>query len=75
MPDFVVMTKDREKRILAASDEKHIKLFEEIGYRMTGKGFDEDSAALVEEGIQRPVLKREKELERKFDRVISVLMG
>lgn len=75
MRDFVIMTKDCEKRILAADDEQHIKLLEEIGYRITGWGYDEDSAPLVEESIQRPVLKREKALEQKFDKVIKVLMG
>ena len=75
MRDFVIMTKDCEKRILAADDEQHIKLLEEIGYRITGRGYDEDSAPLVEESIQRPVAKREKVLEQKFDKVIKVLMG
>lgn len=74
MPEFVIMTKDGEKRLLDAGDVRHIKLFEEIGYRMTGKGFDEDSAALVEEGIQLPVLRLEKVLEQKLDKVIRILL-
>lgn len=74
MPEFVIITKDHEKRLLDADDERHIKLFEEIGYRMTGKGFDEDNADLVEEGIQQPIAKREKVLEQKFDKVIRILL-
>lgn len=74
MQDFVIMTKGREKRLLAADDEKHIKLLEEIGYRMTGKGCDEAAAHDVEVGIQRPVAEREKALEHKIDKIVSVLM-
>lgn len=75
MHEFVIMTKEREKIILAADDETHIRFFEEIGYRMTGKGFDEASARDLEKCIQQPVIKREKALEEKFDKVISILMN
>lgn len=59
MQEFVIMTKDCEKYILAVDDKRHISLFEEIGYRMTGRGFDEEITPLAEKNIRQPVVEWE----------------
>ncbi len=75
MPEFVIMTKGSEKKLLDADDEKHIALFKELGYRQTGHGVDGNTAHDVEKGIQRPVEIINESLEEKYSRIVKILMG
>lgn len=74
MHKFVIMTNGREKRFLAADDERHIALFEEIGFKVTGKGYDEADADEVEKGAQHSVLERYKALEKQVERIRKIVL-